>query len=234
VFYRKNLNNRFTTENIKVRFTEGLLGYSDLVTKKIQPKEIAYQSIIETYNILDNTIKNFPLFKTSFEPMDFTTNDEVIKQMMKFSKAANVGPMAGVAGAFSEKITEKMKNFSNECYFENGGDISLNCISNILISIFPGWKNDDINVSIELPPGNWGIASSSGKYGRSISLGTADMVTVIDASPIKADMFATAIGNEVNLGTNIEELISSFPELKGIAVYHNKKFHYKGNFPLKF
>ncbi len=234
MFYRNNIGNRFNTFDFSYRFTAGSVGVSGCLQSNEEVGKTVKNAVIKLYNNLDRVIKNSPVFKTSFEPVKFNLENKLIKTMIKSAQKANVGPMAGIAGAFSKAVTNELIKISDECYFENGGDISLVCKKNTSVSLFAGYKNDDITISINLPPGLWGIASSSGKMGRSLSLGIADMVSVVTKCPIKADCFATAIANKVQLGVNIENLINSFSEIDAIAIFFNKQFFYKGKFKLTF
>jgi ApbE superfamily uncharacterized protein (UPF0280 family) len=234
MFYRNNICTRFNTFDFSYRFTDGSLGISECSKTKQEILTAVKETVAELYTNLDRVIKNNPVFKTSFNPVSLSCNNKLISQMVNCAKEANVGPMAGVAGTFANAITNKLSKITNECYFENGGDISLVCKKNTNISLFKGPKNDAPEISLCLPPGNWGIASSSGKTGRSISLGIADMVSVVTECPIKADCFATAIANKVQLGVDIEKLINGFNRIEAIAIFFNNKFYYKGIFQLGF
>ena len=52
-------------------------------------------------------------------------------------------------------------------------------------------------VGIVLPPGEWGLCTSAGRVGPSISLGRADAAVVLCRDSALADAAATALGNRI-------------------------------------
>ncbi len=114
--------------------------------------------------------------------------------------------MAAVAGAVADEILTVLCNSTNltKAYVNNGGDIAL---------YLNPLKGDDFNIGIVSDPRSGelvttatiaadtdirGIATS-GRHGRSHSLGIADSVTVFAESAAIADAAATIIANNVNL-----------------------------------
>jgi uncharacterized protein len=116
-----------------------------------------------------------------------------------------VTPMAGVAGAVAEAVLMAMTAGSGiiRAYVNNGGDIALH--------LSPGAAPFRLGVVVDparpVSPGRVSIApdspgrgvATSGRHGRSLSLGIADSVTVLAADAPTADVAATLIANAVDL-----------------------------------
>ena len=63
----------------------------------------------------------------------------------------------------------------------------------------------------------FGICTSSGTVGHSLSFGNADAVCVISKSSIMADAAATAIGNLVKSKKDIKMALERGIEIKGVS-----------------
>ncbi len=111
-----------------------------------------------------------------------------------------ITPMAAVAGAVADEVLEVvMGAFAvRTILVNNGGDIAFfvgkHESGRILISDLDGREQG----LVELPVGRGGLATS-GRGGRSLSLGIADSVTVISKNAAVADASATLIANEVDV-----------------------------------
>jgi ApbE superfamily uncharacterized protein (UPF0280 family) len=114
-----------------------------------------------------------------------------------------VTPMAAVAGAVADEVLAALTDGAGprRAYVNNRGDISL--------FLAPGERLDTGIVADIGNPGIDGIATieaassvrgiaTSGREGRSFSLGIADAVTVLARSAASADVAATLIANAVN------------------------------------
>jgi ApbE superfamily uncharacterized protein (UPF0280 family) len=119
-------------------------------------------------------------------------------------RRAFVTPMAAVAGAVADEVLAAMCAGDGlvRAYINNGGDIAL--------YLRPGERFETGIVSRIEAPGIDGIATidaaskvrgiaTSGRGGRSFSLGIADSVTVLASSAAAADVAATLIANAVNV-----------------------------------
>ena len=110
--------------------------------------------------------------------------------------------MAAVAGAVADTALTAMGGAAplRRAYVNNGGDIALH--------LSPGTRfdtammdhagRDQGRIAIAAGNGIGGIATS-GRHGRSLSLGIADSVTVLAADAARADAAATLIANAVDL-----------------------------------
>ena len=109
--------------------------------------------------------------------------------------------MAGVAGAVADTVLDAMKQVPlSRAYVNNGGDIALHLTPGTRfrmgISDVTGAALGRIDVGVEDAVG--GVATS-GRHGRSLSMGIADSVTVLAHSAAAADVAATLIANAVDL-----------------------------------
>ncbi len=115
-----------------------------------------------------------------------------------------VTPMAAVAGAVAEEILGAMLNAAqlDRAYVNNGGDIALHLDVGKQFTVGLVDRPDQHGAVRTLVVGaddaTRGIATS-GRHGRSFSLGIADAVTVLARSASQADAAATIIANAVDL-----------------------------------
>ncbi len=115
-----------------------------------------------------------------------------------------VTPMAAVAGAVADEVLEAMVagRRLERAYVNNGGDIA--------IYLAPDQKLDTGIVTSAIAPSVDGAVTiaadmavrgiaTSGRSGRSFSLGVADAVTVLARDAAAADVAATLIGNAIDV-----------------------------------
>ncbi len=115
--------------------------------------------------------------------------------------AGFVTPMAAVAGAVADEVLAAMRRVAGleRAWVNNGGDIALwSAARPFVIAIAAG--NGAVAGRVRLAPGDGiGGIATSGRGGRSLSLGIADSVTVLAASAAAADAAATLVANAVDL-----------------------------------
>jgi uncharacterized protein len=115
-----------------------------------------------------------------------------------------ITPMAAVAGSVAEEILNAMLSVAQleRAYVNNGGDIALHLADGQRFSIGlmdrPGQLGLLRTLVIDADDAARGIATS-GRHGRSFSLGIADAVTVLARTAAQADAAATIIANAVDL-----------------------------------
>jgi len=125
-----------------------------------------------------------------------------------------VTPMAAVAGAVADEVLEALvaDRSLERAYVNNGGDIALflspgqrfetavwplySMAQPVLTAKLPEGEGKKVTITSDMPIR--GIATS-GRGGRSLSLGIADSVTVLADNAAAADVAATLIGNVVNV-----------------------------------
>lgn len=115
-----------------------------------------------------------------------------------------ITPMAAVAGSVAEEILGAMLRVAtlDRAYVNNGGDIALHLGEGAHFSLGLMDRPDRDGVMrtmrIDADDPVRGVATS-GRHGRSFSLGIADAVTVLAATASQADAAATVIANAVDL-----------------------------------
>jgi ApbE superfamily uncharacterized protein (UPF0280 family) len=115
-----------------------------------------------------------------------------------------ITPMAAVAGAVAEEILGAMVREARleRAYVNNGGDIALHLAEGERFTVGlidrPDRQGPMRTTMIDAKMPSRGIATS-GRHGRSFSLGIADAVTVLARTASQADAAATIIANAVDL-----------------------------------
>lgn len=160
----------------------------------------AEEIVLQCRYQVEQHISKYPSFSTSLTPLGKDPiAPPLVKEMYDAANVAGVGPMAAVAGGIAEYVGKKlMAEGVEEIIVENGGDIFFYRNTKSHIAIFAGESPLSYKVGLELsPPMPWGVCTSSGTIGHSLSLGEADSVTVVARSTYLADAVATRLGNEV-------------------------------------
>lgn len=121
-----------------------------------------------------------------------------------------------------------------ELFIENGGDVAIQTTKQVNAMIYPGYDGSHAALSLCLPPGRWGIASSSGVFGHSFSAGEAEMVTVVAEDAARADAFATAIANMIVPGSDPLGIIGRYEDLPAVTIVWRDRIWYSGCFELAF
>jgi hypothetical protein len=121
-----------------------------------------------------------------------------------FSAERFITPMAAVAGAVAEEVLHAMVNAAplQRAYVNNGGDIAFHLGPNAAIRIGLVDRPDRpslFGAAVIAADHSIRGAATSGRGGRSFSLGIADAVTVLAATASEADAAATVIANDVDL-----------------------------------
>ena len=121
-----------------------------------------------------------------------------------FAADSFITPMAAVAGSVAEEILDSMLRAAtlDRAYVNNGGDIALHLGrgQHFSVGLMDRPDRDGVmrTMRIDADDPVRGIATS-GRHGRSFSLGIADAVTVLAATASQADAAATVIANAVDL-----------------------------------
>ncbi|MBK5656834.1 MULTISPECIES: UPF0280 family protein [Bradyrhizobium] len=121
-----------------------------------------------------------------------------------FAADCFITPMAAVAGSVAEEILGTMLRTAmlDRAYVNNGGDIALHLADGEQFTVGLMDRPDrhgvmqTMTIDADMPAR--GIATS-GRHGRSFSLGIADAVTVLARTASQADAAATVIANAVDL-----------------------------------
>lgn len=175
---------------------------------------IKYRSQLELYTT------RYPAFLTSLEPVAARSDaPQIVRLMCEAGYKAGVGPMASVAGAVAEFVGKELLPFSPEIIVENGGDIFMKSSKKRYIGIYAGKSplTGKIGLEIEGRYEPYGICTSSGTVGHSLSFGKADAAIVLSRSAILADAVATAVGNLVAEPDDIPDAIKFAKDIAGIT-----------------
>ena len=154
--------------------------------------------------VLDELVEELPALRRSLGSHAFA--GPVARRMAAAVEPLSevfITPMAAVAGAVADEICSVMVLPGLErVYVNDGGDIAL--------WLAPGQRFDVGLVPVPERPALLGTATigadgpvrgiaTSGRHGRSFSLGIADAVTVLAADAASADAAATVVANAVDL-----------------------------------
>jgi uncharacterized protein len=121
-----------------------------------------------------------------------------------FAADCFITPMAAVAGSVAEEILGAMLGAArlDRAYVNNGGDIALHLVEGEQFTVGlmdrPDRNGLLRRIVIEAEDPVRGVATS-GRHGRSFSLGIADAATVLARTASQADAAATIIANAVDL-----------------------------------
>jgi uncharacterized protein len=116
-----------------------------------------------------------------------------------------VTPMAAVAGSVADEVCEAMwagDHGLRRCTVNDGGDIALRLVDGESYVVGLVTRPDRpalIGTATILPHDPVRGVATSGRHGRSFSLGIADAVTVFGPDAANADVAATLIANAVDL-----------------------------------
>lgn len=159
--------------------------------------------------ILAELVSELTALRSAFNPgHDFQT--PVARRMAQavkpFARDSFISPMAAVAGAVADEILSVMLGAAAlpRAFVNNGGDIAVHVDAGEHLTIGIVNRPDapipaiDSQARIDAGSGIGGIATS-GRHGRSFSLGIADAVTTLGANAAIADAAATMIANRVDI-----------------------------------
>ncbi|MBM4332119.1 MAG: UPF0280 family protein [Deltaproteobacteria bacterium] len=228
-----DLKSDIETPGYQERSYRNLLLDEDLVSFQVKVKETdlyirttqdlkksARQSVIRYRYQLEQYMAHHPDFFRSMVPLAV---DEfappIVKEMIRAAQLAGVGPMAAVAGAMAEYVGRELLQESPQVIVENGGDIFLFSPKEIRVGIFANTSPLNFRVGLRIPAAaqGWGVCTSSGTVGPSISLGRADAVCVVSPSAALADAAATAVGNVVCSSSDLSRGLSKAKTIQGLT-----------------
>ena len=212
--YRNKVSqNSLSSFHLRVRETDLLIHCDTDLSQKALDSVYIYRGFIESY------INRHPDFLTSLAPIDDDAlAPAIIRDMLKASLAANVGPMAAVAGAISEYVANDLLKISQNVIVENGGDVYLTTEQEVRVGVFAGNSPLTYNIALLLKSEQMplGVCTSSGTVGHSLSFGKADAVCVLSKSATLADAAATAIGNLVKGKGDIRTALEKGMQIDGV------------------
>jgi ApbE superfamily uncharacterized protein (UPF0280 family) len=176
--------------------------------------------LAKIYDELESYVGRNVFFATTLEPVEAGPKaPEIAVKMSAAARAAGVGPMAAVAGAFAQEVGEFiLKGGAREVVVENGGDIYIKALTEKVVGLHAGEGKLSNKLALKLKPAETpcGVCTSSGTLGHSISFGEADAVAVVADSAFLADAAATTIANEVRGKDAVQKGLAKAREINGI------------------
>ncbi|SDH94054.1 MULTISPECIES: UPF0280 family protein [Bradyrhizobium] len=169
----------------------------------------AYQAAAYRFTgLLDELCTELAELRQAADPVRCTLQGVVARRMhmavAPFVADHFITPMAAVAGSVAEEILGAMLGAAqlDRAYVNNGGDIALHLADGEQFTIGLMDRPDRHGLlramTIDADDPARGVATS-GRHGRSFSLGIADAVTVLARTASQADAAATIIANAVDL-----------------------------------
>jgi ApbE superfamily uncharacterized protein (UPF0280 family) len=170
---------------------------------------VAYGAAAQRFTgLLDELCGELAELRQPADPVRCTLKGVVARRMhaavAPFAAKQFITPMAAVAGSVAEEILGAMLEVARLqwAYVNNGGDIALHLTDEERFTVGlmdrPDRHGLMRTMDIEADDPARGIATS-GRHGRSFSLGIADAVTVLARTASQADAAATVIANAVDL-----------------------------------
>jgi ApbE superfamily uncharacterized protein (UPF0280 family) len=185
-------------------------GPIDLIIEAFGHKEDVAEAYrrawIRFQHVLDELVEELPTLRRPVGDTNGGPSGRVARRMAAAVRPFSdrfITPMAAVAGAVADEICAEMTGCDlRKAYVNNGGDIAM--------FLTPGETFDVGLVPVPHRPSLLGKATvrardpvrgvaTSGRHGRSFSLGIADAVTVLAADAALADAVATLVANAVDL-----------------------------------
>jgi ApbE superfamily uncharacterized protein (UPF0280 family) len=239
-YRQKTDNERFTSFQVEWLETDLWIGI-DKESFVPEIPDFIFRQIKYLRVILDSYIDMNSSFRDSLSPIpDDIHASEEIRQMIKASTCAEIGPMSAVAGLFAEFTGKSVvkKFVIQEIVIENGGDLYISIKKDIDILVYAGNSPLSNKIAVTIPHRftPLGLCTSSGTVGHSLSFGKADAVMVACTNAALADSLATRFGNEVKTPADIEpalKLSESFDEILSILIIIEDKIGVKGKFGIK-
>ena len=159
-------------------------------------------------SLLDELCDELPELRRAADPERCPLQGAVARRMhaavAPFAAEHFITPMAAVAGAVAEEILGAMLREAQleRAYVNNGGDIALHLVDGEQFTVGLADRPDQPGMMrtmiIHSDNPTRGVATS-GRHGRSFSLGIADAVTVLARTASQADAAATIVANSVDL-----------------------------------
>ena len=199
--------------NVTVRETDLFISADSNLTSTVLASVHRLRSSLESYIIAHRE------FLISLVPVAYDEcAPEIVRDMMRASAKAGVGPMAAVAGAIAEHVGRDLLLHSRNVIIENGGDIYLKSINDVTVGLFAGRSPFSGRVSIKVRKEEMplGICTSSRTVGHSLSFGCTDACCVKSGSATLADAAATSIGNIVKSKKDIPNGLKTGMKIEGV------------------
>jgi ApbE superfamily uncharacterized protein (UPF0280 family) len=200
---------RFLSDSRRLHLQDGPI---DLIVEASGSEanvRLAYGAATRRFTgLLDELCDELPLLRKAADPACCLLRGKVARRMhdavAPFAADCFITPMAAVAGSVAEEILAAMTESARlaRAYVNNGGDIALHLLDEELFTVGLADRPDGPGLLrtmiIHADDRTRGVATS-GRHGRSFSLGIADAVTILARTASQADAAATIVANAVDL-----------------------------------
>ncbi|MGI9507983.1 MAG: UPF0280 family protein [Geminicoccaceae bacterium] len=191
----------------RLHFQHGPIDLIIEASGSLDSVDLAYRQAWKRFQtVLEELAEELPRLRTLCPPEGLGLTGTVARRMERASQphaGHGVTAMVAVAGAVADEILEAMLSASDldRAYVNNGGDIAVHLGEGERFEIaVVGTPAAPIRLgNIGLRAGDPAGIATSGRHGRSFSLGIADSVTVLAENAAAADAAATLIANAVDL-----------------------------------
>ena len=181
-------------------------GPIDLIIGADGAREAAFDAARARFEtVLSELVKELPLLRKPLLPGTPKPQGRIAQHMHAACQPHGgtfITPMAAVAGSVADEVLSAMIKAAplRRAYVNNGGDIAvfMEKSQSFTTAMQDHLGRDLGRITLTHGDGVGGIATS-GRHGRSHSLGIADSVTVLADTAAKADVAATLIANAVDL-----------------------------------
>jgi ApbE superfamily uncharacterized protein (UPF0280 family) len=172
------------------------------------------RAALSTYLLL------YPEFQHSLTPVAAGPGaPDIARDMAEAAARFGVGPMAAVAGAFAQAVADRFVTASPELLVENGGDVYLHgCRERLVALLARPVEGARLALRFEAASLPAAVCASSATVGPSLSLGRADMVTVVADRGAVADAAATALANLLVTAEDLEGVLAAAQGMARLGV----------------
>ena len=199
-----------------------------VIADKAQGIEAALASLKRNRQALEDYAQNNPFFLVSFEPVASPEAPLVARLMAEVSAKAGVGPLAAVAGVLADlAVRDMVAAGCKVAVVEDGGEISAVSDRAVDVAVAAGDTEFSKRFGFRLTSFPVGVATSSGRFSRAFSFGSADSATVFCRTAGLADAAATVVCNVVK-GDDCEAAVQrgvdralSIEGVDGVLVMYN-------------
>jgi ApbE superfamily uncharacterized protein (UPF0280 family) len=179
----------------------------------------AREAIVRQRGYIENYIRRHPQFASRMIPWPADPlAPRIVREMIDAGHRAQVGPMAAVAGAVAEQVGRSIRSTTGQVVIENGGDLYADASHDLRIAVYAANSPLSLKMGLKISAQRMPLAvcTSSGTVGHSHSRGRADAACVVSKSCAVADAAATAIGNRVKTGEDIDPAIHWGRKIEGV------------------
>jgi uncharacterized protein len=209
-----------------------------IVTDKQQAVQTALESIKRNRRYLEIYTRSHPKFLYTLKPISIPEQPLVAKLMAEAAQAADVGPMAAVAGVIADlAVNDMVKDGCRVAVVEDGGEISAKSDKPVDVAFAAGDEPLSKRFGFRLVDFPVGVATSSGRFSHAFSFGEAEAATVFCGNAGLADAVATAVGNVVKgddaegaIRTGIEKALS-ITGVEGVLILYKGEVGTAGKIP---